>query len=216
MILIFSWNDDRLDPEVYVTGDQSEDDWSDWENNVEDQSSEAPATESAQSDYSMEHLKKDDNIYNKSTPKSRQSSDKDTTRTIQNVDPDKIHPLPKQSKKALKLQSSKSKETTKNSQKLGAEYEIKSTSALPVEVPQEIDYFADLGLTPVISKGKVSEQTVPRHEIHSNTSPAGKTSMLSYNLEDNNMVKNKIIELNVFQYHILVNIIHTFFLEFFV
>ena len=177
-----------------MTGDQSEEDWSDWENNIEDQSSEMPATESVQRDYSMEHLKKDDDIYNKSTPKSRQSSDKDTTRTIKNADPDKIHPLPKQTKKALKLQSSKSKETTKNNQKLGAEYEIKSTSALPVEVPQEIDYFADLGLTPLISKVKVSEQTVPRHEIHSTTSPAGKASKLSYNLEDNNMVKNKIIE----------------------
>lgn len=173
-----SWNDDRLDPDVYVTSDHSEDDWSDWDNSTEGSINANAATVAAvksvnkqdvgHSNYSIESSKKDDDLYSKPSPKNVQSKNTESDTTCKPVNSNSVSS--KSSKNALKLQSAKKKEPQRENKTLGAEFEIKSISMPPVKVSLETDYFADMGLTPVITKGKTSEHSIPKDE-HTNKSP---------------------------------------------
>ncbi|XP_062607716.1 protein-associating with the carboxyl-terminal domain of ezrin-like isoform X2 [Saccostrea cucullata] len=189
-----SWNDDRLDPDVYVTGNDSEDDWSDWDNNFVDtsQSQLAPVI-------SIESEKKLDKEYwNFSKESSNPNNDfhNETSHRNQQSQPvgregsNKNHTsIPKLAKNALKLQSSKKKPPKKENTPLGAEFEIKQLGPT-AQVFLETDYFADMGLTPMIKRGVSSEEIMKKHQNEGPTSSAvqSPTNPLSYNMDENSQL----------------------------
>ncbi|XP_061183896.1 protein-associating with the carboxyl-terminal domain of ezrin-like isoform X2 [Saccostrea echinata] len=186
-----SWNDDHVDPDVYVMGNDSEDDWSDWDNNLVDTSPSqlAPVI-------SIESEKKLDKEYwnfSKESSKQDYVLHKETSHRNQQSQPigrdgsNKNHTsLDKLAKNALKLQSSKKKLPEKENTPLGAEFEIKQLGP-SVQVALETDYFADMGLIPVIKQGVSSEEIMKKHKNNSSTSSAAKisTNPLSYNMDEN-------------------------------
>lgn len=186
-----SWKDDRLDPDVYVTSDHSEDDWSDWDNSMENSPNAYSSVESVKrqdvghSTFSTESSKKDDDLYSKSSPKNIQSKSMESDITTKKFDT-RNSVSSKSSKNALKLQSTKKKEN----KTLGAEFEIKSISTPPVKVSVETDYFADMGLTPVITKGTTSEQSIQKDGTTNKSSSAVKASpnLLTYTMEENSQL----------------------------
>lgn len=190
-----SWKDDRLDPDVYVTSDHSEDDWSDWDNSMENSPNAYSSVESVKrqdvghSTFSTESSKKDDDLYSKSSPKNIQSKSMESDVTTKKSDT-RNSVSSKSSKNALKLQSTKKKEPQKENKTLGAEFEIKSISTPPVKVSVETDYFADMGLTPVITKGTTSEQSIQKDGTTNKSSSAVKASpnLLTYTMEENSQL----------------------------
>lgn len=186
-----SWKDDRLDPDVYVTSDHSEDDWSDWDNSMENSPNAYSSVESVKrqdvrhSTFSTESSKKDDDLYSKSSPKNIQSKSMESDVTTKKSDT-RNSVSSKSSKNALKLQSTKKKEN----KTLGAEFEIKSISTPPVKVSVETDYFADMGLTPVITKGTTSEHSIQKDGTTNKSSSAVKASpnLLTYTMEENSQL----------------------------
>lgn len=190
-----SWKDDRLDPDVYVTSDHSEDDWSDWDNSMENSPYAYSSVESVKrqdvghSTFSTESSKKDDDLYSKSSPKNIQSKSMESDITTKKFDT-RNSVSSKSSKNALKLQSTKKKEPQKENKTLGAEFEIKSISTPPVKVSVETDYFADMGLTPVITKGTTSEQSIQKDGTTNKSSSAVKASpnLLTYTMEENSQL----------------------------
>lgn len=190
-----SWKDDRLDPDVYVTSDHSEDDWSDWDNSMENSPNAYSSVESVKrqdvghSTFSTESSKKDDDLYSKSSPKNIQSKSMESDITTKKFDT-RNSVSSKSSKNALKLQSTKKKEPQKENKTLGAEFEIKSISTPPVKVSVETDYFADMGLTPVITKGTTSEQSIQKDGTTNKSSSAVKASpnLLTYTMEENSQL----------------------------
>lgn len=190
-----SWKDDRLDPDVYVTSDHSEDDWSDWDNSMENSPNAYSSVESVKrqdvghSTFSTESSKKDDDLYSKSSPKNIQSKSMESDITTKKFDT-RNSVSSKSSKNALKLQSTKKKEPQKENKTLGAEFEIKSISTPPVKVSVETDYFADMGLTPVITKGTTSEHSIEKDGTTNKSSSAVKASpnLLTYTMEENSQL----------------------------
>lgn len=193
-----SWNDDRLDPDVYVTSDHSGDDWSDWDNSMEDSPNANSATvksvelikkqDVGYSNHSIESSKKDDDLYSKSSPKNIQSKSMESDVTTKKADT-RNSVSSKSSKNALKLQSTKKKEPQKEKKTLGAEFEIKSISTPPVKVSVETDYFADMGLTPVITKGTTSEHSIQKDETTNKSSSAVKASnLLTFTVDENSQL----------------------------
>lgn len=190
-----SWKDDRLDPDVYVTSDHSEDDWSDWDNSMENSPNAYSSVESVKrqdvghSAFSTESSKKDDDLYSKSSPKNIQSKSMESDITTKKFDT-RNSVSSKSSKNALKLQSTKKKEPQKENKTLGAEFEIKSISTPPVKVSVETDYFADMGLTPVITKGTTSEHSIQKDGTTNKSSSAVKASpnLLTYTMEENSQL----------------------------
>lgn len=190
-----SWKDDRLDPDVYVTSDHSEDDWSDWDNSMENSPNAYSSVESVKrqdvrhSTFSTESSKKDDDLYSKSSPKNIQSKSMESDITTKKFDT-RNSVSSKSSKNALKLQSTKKKEPQKENKTLGAEFEIKSISTPPVKVSVETDYFADMGLTPVITKGTTSEHSIQKDGTTNKSSSAVKASpnLLTYTMEENSQL----------------------------
>lgn len=190
-----SWKDDRLDPDVYVTSDHSEDDWSDWDNSMENSPNAYSSVESVKrqdvghSAFSTESSKKDDDLYSKSSPKNIQSKSMESDVTTKKSDT-RNSVSSKSSKNALKLQSTKKKEPQKENKTLGAEFEIKSISTPPVKVSVETDYFADMGLTPVITKGTTSEHSIEKDGTTNKSSSAVKASpnLLTYTMDENNQL----------------------------
>lgn len=190
-----SWKDDRLDPDVYVTSDHSEDDWSDWDNSMENSPNAYSSVESVKrqdvghSTFSTESSKKDDDLYSKSSPKNIQSKSMESDITTKKFDT-RNSVSSKSSKNALKLQSTKKKEPQKENKTLGAEFEIKSISTPPVKVSVETDYFADMGLTPVITKGTTSEHSIEKDGTTNKSSSAVKASpnLLTYTMDENNQL----------------------------
>lgn len=190
-----SWKDDRLDPDVYVTSDHSEDDWSDWDNSMENSPNAYSSVESVKrqdvghSAFSTESSKKDDDLYSKSSPKNIQSKSMESDVTTKKSDT-RNSVSSKSSKNALKLQSTKKKEPQKENKTLGAEFEIKSISTPPVKVSVETDYFADMGLTPVITKGTTSEHSIQKDGTTNKSSSAVKASpnLLTYTMDENNQL----------------------------
>lgn len=190
-----SWKDDRLDPDVYVTSDHSEDDWSDWDNSMENSPNAYSSVESVKrqdvghSTFSTESSKKDDDLYSKSSPKNIQSKSMESDITTKKFDT-RNSVSSKSSKNALKLQSTKKKEPQKENKTLGAEFEIKSISTPPVKVSVETDYFADMGLTPVITKGTTSEQSIQKDGTTNKSSSAVKASpnLLTYTMDENSQL----------------------------
>lgn len=190
-----SWKDDRLDPDVYVTSDHSEDDWSDWDNSMENSPNAYSSVESVKrqdvghSTFSTESSKKDDDLYSKSSPKNIQSKSMESDVTTKKSDT-RNSVSSKSSKNALKLQSTKKKEPQKENKTLGAEFEIKSISTPPVKVSVETDYFADMGLTPVITKGTTSEHSIEKDGTTNKSSSAVKASpnLLTYTMDENNQL----------------------------
>lgn len=190
-----SWKDDRLDPDVYVTSDHSEDDWSDWDNSMENSPNAYSSVESVKrqdvghSTFSTESSKKDDDLYSKSSPKNIQSKSMESDITTKKFDT-RNSVSSKSSKNALKLQSTKKKEPQKENKTLGAEFEIKSISTPPVKVSVETDYFEDMGLTPVITKGTTSEQSIQKDGTTNKSSSAVKASpnLLTYTMEENSQL----------------------------
>lgn len=186
-----SWKDDRLDPDVYVTSDHSEDDWSDWDNSMENSPNAYSSVESVKrqdvghSTFSTESSKKDDDLYSKSSPKNIQSKSMESDITTKKFDT-RNSVSSKSSKNALKLQSTKKKEN----KTLGAEFEIKSISTPPVKVSVETDYFADMGLTPVITKGTTSEHSIQKDGTTNKSSSAVKASpnLLTYTMDENSQL----------------------------
>lgn len=190
-----SWKDDRLDPDVYVTSDHSEDDWSDWDNSMENSPNAYSSVESVKrqdvghSTFSTESSKKDDDLYSKSSPKNIQSKSMESDITTKKFDT-RNSVSSKSSKNALKLQSTKKKEPQKENKTLGAEFEIKSISTPPVKVSVETDYFADMGLTPVITKGTTSEHSIQKDGTTNKSSSAVKASpnLLTYTMDENSQL----------------------------
>lgn len=190
-----SWKDDRLDPDVYVTSDHSEDDWSDWDNSMENSPNAYSSVESVKrqdvghSAFSTESSKKDDDLYSKSSPKNIQSKSMESDITTKKFDT-RNSVSSKSSKNALKLQSTKKKEPQKENKTLGAEFEIKSISTPPVKVSVETDYFADMGLTPVITKGTTSEHSIEKDGTTNKSSSAVKASpnLLTYTMDENSQL----------------------------
>lgn len=190
-----SWKDDRLDPDVYVTSDHSEDDWSDWDNSMENSPNAYSSVESVKrqdvghSTFSTESSKKDDDLYSKSSPKNIQSKSMESDITTKKSDT-RNSVSSKSSKNALKLQSTKKKEPQKENKTLGAEFEIKSISTPPVKVSVETDYFADMGLTPVITKGTTSEHSIEKDGTTNKSSSAVKASpnLLTYTMDENSQL----------------------------
>lgn len=190
-----SWKDDRLDPDVYVTSDHSEDDWSDWDNSMENSPNAYSSVESVKrqdvghSTFSTESSKKDDDLYSKSSPKNIQSKSMESDVTTKKSDT-RNSVSSKSSKNALKLQSTKKKEPQKENKTLGAEFEIKSISTPPVKVSVETDYFADMGLTPVITKGTTSEHSIQKDGTTNKSSSAVKASpnLLTYTMDENSQL----------------------------
>lgn len=190
-----SWKDDRLDPDVYVTSDHSEDDWSDWDNSMENSPNAYSSVESVKrqdvghSTFSTESSKKDDDLYSKSSPKNIQSKSMESDVTTKKSDT-RNSVSSKSSKNALKLQSTKKKEPQKENKTLGAEFEIKSISTPPVKVSVETDYFADMGLTPVITKGTTSEHSIEKDGTTNKSSSAVKASpnLLTYTMDENSQL----------------------------
>lgn len=190
-----SWKDDRLDPDVYVTSDHSEDDWSDWDNSMENSPNAYSSVESVKrqdvghSAFSTESSKKDDDLYSKSSPKNIQSKSMESDVTTKKSDT-RNSVSSKSSKNALKLQSTKKKEPQKENKTLGAEFEIKSISTPPVKVSVETDYFADMGLTPVITKGTTSEHSIEKDGTTNKSSSAVKASpnLLTYTMDENSQL----------------------------
>lgn len=134
------------------------------------------------SNHSIESSKKDDDLYSKSSPKNIQSKSMESDVTTKKADT-------KSSKNALKLQSTKKKEPQKEKKTLGAEFEIKSISTPPVKVSVETDYFADMGLTPVITKGTTSEHSIQKDETTNKSSSAVKASnLLTFTVDENSQL----------------------------
>lgn len=186
---------------MYVTSDHSEDDWSDWDNSMENSPNAYSSVESVKrqdvghSTFSTESSKKDDDLYSKSSPKNIQSKGMESDVTTKKSDT-RNSVSSKSSKNALKLQSTKKKEPQKENKTLGAEFEIKSISTPPVKVSVETDYFADMGLTPVITKGTTSEQSIQKDGTTNKSSSAVKASpnLLTYTMEENSQLVHCILK----------------------
>lgn len=180
---------------MYVTSDHSEDDWSDWDNSMENSPNAYSSVESVKrqdvghSTFSTESSKKDDDLYSKSSPKNIQSKSMESDVTTKKSDT-RNSVSSKSSKNALKLQSTKKKEPQKENKTLGAEFEIKSISTPPVKVSVETDYFADMGLTPVITKWTTSEHSIQKDGTTNKSSSAVKASpnLLTYTMDENNQL----------------------------
>lgn len=139
------------------------------------------------SNHSIESSKKDDDLYSKSSPKNIQSKSMASDVTTKKADT-RNSVSSKSSKNALKLQSTK-KEPQKEKKTLGAEFEIKSISTPPVKVSVETDYFADMGLTPVITKGTTSEHSIQKDETTNKSSSAVKASNpLTFTVDENSQL----------------------------
>lgn len=140
------------------------------------------------SNHSIESSKKDDDLYSKSSPKNIQSKSMASDVTTKKADT-RNSVSSKSSKNALKLQSTKKKKPQKEKQTLGAEFEIKSISTPPVKVSVETDYFADMGLTPVITKGTTSEHSIQKDETTNKSSSAVKASnLLTFTVDENSQL----------------------------
>lgn len=136
------------------------------------------------SNHSVESSKKDDDLYSKSSPKNIQSKSMASDVTTKKADT-RNSVSSKSSKNALKLQSTKKKEPQKEKKTLGAEFEIKSISTPPVKVSVETDYFADMGLTPVIT----SEHSIQKDETTNKSSSAVKASnLLTFTVDENSQL----------------------------
>ncbi|XP_048773103.2 protein-associating with the carboxyl-terminal domain of ezrin-like isoform X2 [Ostrea edulis] len=191
-----SWNDDRLDPDVYVTGDNSEEDWSDWDDKMDDFSSNtkpaSPTESRKKSDKELYNHCEESFIQDGDSPsKSSHESPQPNLSSSKFVTNDKQSSSLKPGKTALKLQSSKKKVSKKENTPLGAEFEIKSTTtSTSGPVHEEVDFFKDMGLTPVIKKGEALEKTLQPDEASNSSSSAVivSSSHLSYNMDENSQL----------------------------
>lgn len=182
---------------MYVTSDHSEDDWSDWDNSMENSPNANSSVESVKrqnvghSTYSTESSKKDDDLLSKSSPKNIHVQSKSMESDVTTKKADARNSVSsKSSKNALKLQSTKKKEPQKGNKTLGAEFEIKSISTPPVKVSVETDYFADMGLTPVITKGTTSLHSIQNDGTTNKSSLSVKASpnLLTYTVDENSQL----------------------------
>lgn len=181
---------------MYVTGDNSEEDWSDWDDKMDDFSSNtkpaSPTESRKKSDKELYNHCEESFIQDGDSPsKSSHESPQPNLSSSKFVTNDKQSSSLKPGKTALKLQSSKKKVSKKENTPLGAEFEIKSTTtSTSGPVHEEVDFFKDMGLTPVIKKGEALEKTLQPDEASNSSSSAVivSSSHLSYNMDENSQL----------------------------